>query len=132
MLAAAAGILGWPAFVPLRQLRSQMPLAKLGAWPKRGKNSSRSRARSAASKGEGGFLVIAPVYHTGRSPKQGRAECHGNDPSAANLGRRPIATGPHSGPAGSGRALTRKMGSRGERSRDGSLMPWSGLALAGT
>jgi hypothetical protein len=39
-------------------------LAKAG-----GKNSSRSRARSASSKGDGGFWVIAPVYHAGRSPQ---------------------------------------------------------------
>jgi hypothetical protein len=40
--------------------------------------------------------------------------------------RRPIATRPHAEPVGSGRALRRKRGSRGERSRDGSLMPRSG------
>jgi hypothetical protein len=36
MLAAAAGILGWPAFAPLRQVRSQMPSAQAGGLAKAG------------------------------------------------------------------------------------------------
>ena len=63
--AAAAGILGWPAFAPLRPVRSQMPLARLGAWPKRWEELEPQQGTLRGVKGRGRVWVIAPVYHAG-------------------------------------------------------------------